>query len=221
MSFPNKYPVAIASPDPGYYPSPAPSATNEVLNGLSIDDAHHQVQRYVSLHYPGAELVSVQATQVGATGRISRAGEWAFTYLMMAPIGSETTNSSLPTTQSVEIPSKFETQFLTFTVTGSGQLSAPEAKVRLGHAQGTVEYSTVVPLGQAVEIANSYGMSVGSAGFSVFLKPDSDSGAVYEFDNRLSTSIYDGGYVGTGSPLHGRFVVDAYTGDLIERPSRI
>ncbi len=221
MPYPNRYPVATASPDPWYNPSPAPSAPNDMLDGLSIDDAYHQVQRYVSLHYPGAELVSAQSSQVGATGRISRAGAWVFTYLMMVPTSSETTTPASPTTQSVEIPSRFETQFLAFTVTGTGQLNAPEAKVRLGHAQGTVRYATVVPMGQAVEIAKSYGMSVGSAGFSVFLRPDTDNGAVYEIDNSLFSSIYDGDDAGAGSSLRGRFVLDAYTGELIERPSQI
>jgi hypothetical protein len=221
MPHPGRYPVAIASPVPGYYPSPAPSATNGALDSLSIDDAYHQVQRYLSLHYPGAELVSAQSNQVGAAGRISRTGTWAFTYQMRVPSDDQPTEPASPTTQSVEIPTRFETKFLTFAITGSGQLMAPEAKVRLGHAQGTVQYAMVVPLSMAVEIAQSYGMDVGSAGVSVFLRPDSDNGAVYELDNSLSSSIYDGGYVGTGSPLRGRFVLDAYTGDLIERPSRI
>jgi hypothetical protein len=183
------------------------------MDGLSLDDAHQQVRRYLTLHYPGAELVSVQSSQVGANARIPRQNTWAFTYQM-----KQATPSS-PSVQAVEIPSQFETQYLTFTLSGSGVLQAPEAKKRLGQDSGTVHYDQVLSLIKALEIAKSFGMGMGPLGISVTLKPDSGVGAVYEFDNSLSSSSYGGNY--GGSSYRGKFVIDAYTGDLVERPTTL
>ncbi|MNK85644.1 hypothetical protein D3C87_1055290 [compost metagenome] len=211
------YPGRVPYPSPSataypYQPDVQPSAAPVNMDGLSLDDAHQQVRRYLTLHYPGAELVSVQSTQVGANARIPRQSTWAFTYQM-----KQATPSS-PSVQAVEIPSQFESQYLTFTLSGSGVLQAPEAKKRLGHDSGSVHYDQVLPLIKALEIAKSFGMGMGPLGVSVNLKPDSGVGAVYEFDNSLSSSSYGGNY-GAGNSYRGKFVIDAYTGDLVERPT--
>ena len=207
------YPSRTPSPAPDYYPGVTPSSAPVLMDGLSLDDAHQQVRRYLTLHYPGAELVSVQSSQVGANARIPKQSTWAFTYQMKqrTPEG--------PTVQAVEIPSQFDSQYLTFTLSGAGVLQAPEAKKRLGHDAGTVHYDQVLPLMQALDIAQSFGMGMGPLGISLVLKPDAEVGAVYELDNSLSSPSYGGNY--GGSSYRGTFVLDAYTGDLIERPSKL
>jgi hypothetical protein len=185
------------------------------MDGLSLDDAHQQVRRYLTLHYPGAELVSVQSPQVAANARISKQSNWAFTYLV------KSRTPEAPAVQAIEIPSQFDSQYLTFTLSGSGVLQAPEAKKRLGHDVGTVQYDQVLPLSQALKIAQSFGMGIGSPGVSVYLKPDAGVGAIYELDNSLSSPGYGGSYGGVGSSYRGTFVIDAYTGDLVERPNKI
>lgn len=205
------YPGRAPSPAPSDYPGAEPGMAVGPMDGLSLDDAHQQVRRYLALHYPGAELVSVQSSQVGTNARISKQASWAFTYLMKQRL------PAAASVQTVEIPSQFDSEYLTFTLSGTGVLHAPEAKKRLGHDAGIVQYAQVLPLSKAIEIAQSFGMSMGTQGVSVLLKPDAGVGAVYELDN----SLYSSGYGGSYGSYRGKFVLDAYTGDLIDRPTKL
>lgn len=209
------YPGRYPSPAPSDYPGTEPSTTIGLMDGLSLDDAHQQVRRYLALHYSGAELVSVQSMQVGVNARIPKQASWTFTYLMKQRLPSAAPSS--PSVQSVEIPSQFDSEYLTFTLSGTGVLHAPEAKKRLGHDAGIIQYAQVLPLSQAMEIAQSYGMGMGFQGVSVFLKPNAEVGAVYELDN----SLYSSGFGGSYGTYRGKFVIDAYTGELIERPTKL
>lgn len=236
-------------PYPGM-PVAMPSAMPDMSNGPSLYDAHHQVQRYVSLHYSDARMVKSWAEKVGASGRIATDGTWNFTYAVKYQASpAATTSSDVQTstssfeTQAVDVPSRFETQYLTFALTGTNQLLAPEA-LKTAVAPDTFDFEQALSLGKVLEICQQYGLGIGSFGLKVTLRAGDDGGAVYEIDNSLTYQQpygmqqpvyrgkmpypyptanpypYDQPYGGGGyAPTKlGVFVVDAYTGELLDHP---
>ncbi|MBO9539363.1 hypothetical protein J7643_02080 [bacterium] len=246
-------PIAVMPTEPMYGGMPVSIAVPapELTNGPSLYDAHHQVQRYVTLHYGEARMVKAWSDQVGSVGRIGREGTWYFTYAV--PYQPAATDSANPdeaspsfTAQGVDVPSRFETQYLTFALTGTNQLLAPESLSTTSEA--TFDFGRAIALSKALELCAQDGMSAGPNGLKVALRATSGGGAVYEIDNSLSYQnayaspqppvyrgkmpypmpsatpypnyAYDQPYYGGGyGPGRlGTFVVDAYTGKVLSRP---
>lgn len=214
----------MPSPAPLGYPYPGmgvPSAPL-IADGPSMDDAYHYVQNYVTRHYPGAQLASVRSAQVGMPGRIAKTGAWSFTYRALV---SQPASSS--TTQAVDIPTVFEGRQLTFKLSGSNELFAPEV-TETAELQA-IDYARVIPLSQALEICQGLGLTIGPAGVSAALLSDPQRGACYEIDYSVtyqwSTPApgpygYDRGYpavLPNSSPAfsRGTYRLDAITGALL------
>ncbi|HEY9898320.1 MAG TPA: hypothetical protein V6D00_03990 [Pantanalinema sp.] len=246
------------SPSPGMIAAPGPYdmgmsiAAPDMASGPSLYDAYHQVQRYVSLHYGEARMVKSWADQVGSSGRIAKDGTWYFTYAVsykVAPAASASPevvpadqSSASYAAQGVEVPSRFETQYLTLALTGTNQLLAPETLKAT--AIETFDFGRALSLSKVLDICAQNGLNMGPFGVKVALRAGDDGGAVYEIDNTLSfqspqgspqpvyrgkmpypspTSApypYDQPYYGGGYAQSrlGTFVVDAYTGELLARP---
>lgn len=210
----------------GAPPSLAPSA----VTGPSLDDAYHQVQRYMTQHYPEAVLVRAQGLHADSSGRITTAGTWGFTFLTQ-PAPSATNAASSPSVQiQAIIPSLFEGPLLTLTLTGALKLLAPEVAPRTAPT-AAIAYDRVLPAAQAIAIAQGFGMDLGSGGIDVVLGSDPIGTAVYELDNSLTYAgsplppPEDPKYGAYGSPAPvptpqrlGKFVVEAYTGNILGRP---
>jgi hypothetical protein len=234
------------------------------MEGSTLYDAHHQVKRYLTLHFPDAKLVSVKANQVGANGKIAKTSSWEFTYQAMVraqqPAPTPTASPSL-TTQAVEIPTQYDVRLLTFTFTGEGKLLAPEADTASTDTGATIDFDRVLYFNKVIETCLDIGMGMGPAGMQVALRPSANGGAVYEIDTSVSgreiqalsygTSYwyedtyyydeveYDEYYEKdsrnttyrnpqpapspTVSPQYyrGKYVINAYTGDIIQRPTRL
>lgn len=214
-------PMPMPSPAPLGYPGMGAPLAPLIADGPSMDDAYHYVQNYVSRHYPGAQLAAVRSAQVGMPGRIARTGAWSFTYRALT---SQPASSS---TQAVEIPSVFEGRQLTFKLSGTNELFAPEV-TETAELQA-IDYAQVIPLGQALEICRGLGLTIGPAGVSAALRSDPQRGALYEIDYSVnypwSTPApgpygYDRGYpavLPTPSPAYSRgtYRLDAITGALL------
>lgn len=251
------------------------------MDGSTLYDAHHQVKRYLTLHFPDAKLVSVKANQVGANGKIAKTSDWEFTYQVKVrppvspePVAPNPVATASLTTQAVEVPTQYEVRLLTFTFTGDGKLLAPEADTRSTDAGQTIDFDRVLYFNTIIETCLDIGMGMGPAGMQVALRPTANGGAVYEVDTSVSgrevmrvpsytkatptpywydqddygryDDRYDGydGYgdryddrYGSGygysrptpaptptvSPRYyrGKYVINAYTGEIIERPTRL
>lgn len=236
------------------------------MDGSTLYDAHHQVKRYLTLHFPDARLVSVKANQVGANGKIAKTSNWEFTYQVKVrpPVAPEPVATASLTAQAVEVPTQYEVRLLTFTFTGDGKLLAPEADTRSTDAGQTIDFDRVLYFNTIIETCLDIGMGMGPAGMQVALRPTANGGAVYEVDTSVSgrevmrvpsytkatptpywydqddygqyDDRYDSGY-GSGygysqpapaptptvSPRYyrGKYVINAYTGEIIERPTRL
>lgn len=231
MPYPTSNPMGFG---PGY-PSPAPLTGDMpapimvmpqqlLADGPSMDDAFHLVQRYVSLHYAGAELAAVRSAQIGPPGRIARTGSWSFTYRMV--ISPTATGST--STQAVEIPSQFEGRQLTFAINGNQEILAPEVKEK--STLQAIDYARVLPLSKILEICQGFGMATGPAGVSVVLESDALKGPYYEIDNSIgfqwigpNPGPYNSGSIDQRAPYGrpayglGKYRIDALTGALLER----
>lgn len=73
------------SPVP-YTPAPYPYFPPEAgeFDGPSLNDAHHDVEKWLASHYPGARLVAVDGPAVGRSGRAGARG-WTFRYAVQSP----------------------------------------------------------------------------------------------------------------------------------------
>lgn len=221
------------------------------MEGSTLYDAHHQVKRYLTLHYPDAKLVSVQANQVGANGKIAKSSAWEFTYQAKVRTQPDPLPSASPSVQAVEIPTQYEVRLLKFTFTGDGKLLAPEADTRSTDTGAAIDFDRVLYFNKVIETCLDIGMGMGPAGMQVALRPTGGGGAVYEIDTSVSgrevmsysTSRtpywYDEDYAWgdsnygyskpqpTPSPTvsphyyRGKYVINAYTGDIIDRPTRL
>lgn len=265
------------TPIVGYPGSTDPNAVSKrypwdqitTMEGSTLYDAHHQVKRYLTLHFPDAKLVSVRANQVGANGKIAKTSSWQFTY--QAKVRSQAEPTPQPTatpnlqTQAVEIPTMYDVRLLTFTFTGEGQLLAPEADTVTADSGAVIDFDRVLYFNKVIETCLDIGMGMGPAGMQVALRPTANGGAVYEIDTSVSgreimartsgsttyeyyydydydySYGYDSSYRGdryeepyrytkpqpspspTVSPQYyrGKYVINAYTGDIIERPTRL
>lgn len=224
-----------------------------VMEGSTLYDAHHQVKRYLTLHFPDAKLVSVRADQVGANGKIAKTSDWVFTYqAVVRPVVDPTpspTASPSYAAQAVSIPTQYDVRLLTFTFTGDGKLLAPEADTRTMDAGQIIDFDRLLYFNTVIETCLDIGMGMGSAGMQVALRPTANGGAVFEIDTSVSgreVSAYNpkpsatpSGYSGYGegrdgsyrqptpapsaSPVYyrGKYVIDAYTGSILERPTRL
>jgi len=239
------------------------------MEGSTLYDAHHQVKRYLTLHFPDAKLVSVRANQVGANGKIAKGSSWQFTYQTKVrpqtePTPEPTASPSLQT-QAVEIPTQYDVRLLTFTFTGEGQLLAPEADTATTDSGVVIDFDRILYFNKVIETCLDIGMGMGPAGMQIALRPTANGGAVYEIDTSVSgreimartgsstyeyyyyydtpsrygdTYRYDDPYryddstrygkpqptpSPTVSPQYyrGKYVINAYTGDIIERPTRL
>lgn len=233
----------------GYEASPVTSRYpwNQIatMDGSTLYDAHHQVKRYLTLHFPDAKLVSVQANQVGANGKIAKTSSWVFTYqaAVQKPASPTPTPSASPsyTGQAVSIPTQYDVRLLTFTFTGDGKLLAPEADTRSMDAGWTIDFDRLLYFNTAIETCLDIGMGMGSAGMQVALRPTASGGAVFEIDTSLSgrevsaylpqptPTPYRYGSKTSPTPAptpaptyyRGKYVIDAYTGNILERPTRL
>ncbi|MNR80398.1 hypothetical protein D3C72_111210 [compost metagenome] len=254
-----------STPIMGYPSSNDPNAVSKrypwdqitTMEGSTLYDAHHQVKRYLTLHFPDAKLVSVQANQVGANGKIAKSSSWEFTYQTKVRTQPEPTPAPSATpnlqTQAVEIPTQYDVRLLTFTFTGEGQLLAPEADTATLDSGAVIDFDRVLYFNKVIETCLDIGMGMGPAGMQVALRPTTSGGAVYEIDTSVSgrevmarTSgtttywyddyTYDDRYdskYGTTKPqptptptvspqyYRGKYVINAYTGDIIQRPTRL
>ena len=235
------------------------------MEGSTLYDAHHQVKRYLTMHYPDAKLVSVKANQVGANGKIAKSSDWQFTYQAMVranePAPAPSASPSVQT-QAVTIPTQYEVRLLTFTFTGDGKLLAPEADTVSTDSGVTIDFDRVLYFNKVIETCLDIGMGMGPAGMQVALRPTANGGAVYEidtsvsgreiqshssnygyyddyvveyeyvyyddrydsrYDNRTSYSAPKPSPSPSVSPQYyrGKYVINAYTGDIIQRPTRL
>ena len=247
-----------STPIMGYPGSNDPNAVSKrypwdqitTMEGSTLYDAHHQVKRYLTLHFPDAKLVSVRANQVGANGKIAKSSSWQFTYQAKVrsaePTPQPTASPSLQT-QAVEIPTMYDVRLLTFTFTGEGQLLAPEADSVTTDSGVVIDFDRVLYFNKVIETCLDIGMGMGPAGMQIALRPTANGGAVYEIDTSVSgrevmSHSYGSGYTWyeedyrddrytkpqptptpTVSPQYyrGKYVINAYTGDIIERPTRL
>jgi hypothetical protein len=221
------------------------------MEGSTLYDAHHQVKRYLTLHFPDAKLVSVKAMQVGANGKIAKTSSWQFTYQAMVRTQPAPTPSPSPTPsiQAVEIPTQYDVRLLTFTFTGDGKLLAPEADTVSTDSGVTIDFDRVLYFNKVIETCLDIGMGMGPAGMQIALRPTASGGAVYEIDTSVSgrevmarstTTYYEDFYYYEEEPSYsykkpqpspsptvspqyyrGKYVINAYTGDIIERPTRL
>ncbi len=225
--------------------------------GSTLYDAHHQVKRYLTLHFPEAKLVSVQASQVGANGKIDKNSAWEFTYQTVVRPQVDPTPAPSATTsfqaQAVEIPTQYDVRLLTFTFTGDGKLLAPQADTRSTDAGRTIDFDRMIYFDDVIETCLDIGMGMGPAGMQIALRPTANGGAVFEVDTSVSgrevqarhtqPSATPTPYWWSGedreyddhdsyaepkpspavSPRYyrGKYVINAYTGDIIERPTRL
>lgn len=77
------YPHTGVPYTPGPYPYKPPVADS--LNGPSLGDAYHDVEKWLASHYPGASLVAVDGPAVGRSGRSGGKG-WTFKYAVAAQV---------------------------------------------------------------------------------------------------------------------------------------
>lgn len=237
-----------------------------MMEGSTLYDAHHQVKRYLTMHFPDAKLVSVQANQVGADGKIAKNSAWEFTYQAKVRTvePEDLDESSGLQVQAVEIPTQYEVRLLRFTFTGDGKLLAPVADVATSDTGATIDFDRILYFNQVIETCLDIGMGMGPAGMQVALRPTANGGAVYEIDTSVSGRevqsryygdrttyeyiyvydyeydydyVYGNGYdrpaptykqpKPTPSPsvspqyYRGKYVINAYTGDIIQRPTRL
>lgn len=214
-------PMPMPSPAPVGYPGMGIPLPPLIADGPSMDDAYHYVQNYVTRHYPGAELAAVRSAQVGMPGRIARTGAWSFTYRAL------TSPPASSSTQAVDIPSVFEGRQLSFKLSGTNELFAPEV-TETAELQA-LDYARVIPLSRALEICQGLGMPTGPAGVSVALLSDPQRRPLYEIDYNVALQWstpapgpygYDRGYpavLPTPSPAYSRgtYRLDAITGALL------
>lgn len=171
------------------------------MDGSTLFDAYHAVQRYLSLHYPEAELVRVHAQMVGTNGRVAKTSAWEFTYrvqvLAPAPAPSATPTPAPTATPSPSasasykaqavVPSSFNYRLLKFVYTGKGDLLAPEEQEDTGDTLAKVDFQRTILLGKAIETALDIGMGVSAPGMAVTLRTTVNGGAVYELDSSVAT----------------------------------
>ncbi|HEY9897556.1 MAG TPA: hypothetical protein V6D00_00110 [Pantanalinema sp.] len=246
------------------------------MDGSTLFDAYHAVQRYLSLHYPDADLVRVQAQMVGTNGRVAKTSAWEFTYRVqvqaLAPTPSASASPAPGASASYRaqavVPSTFKYRLLNFVYTGKGDLLAPEEQDDTGDTLASVDFPRTILLGKAIETALDIGMGVGAPGMAITLRTTVNGGAVYELDSSVATrqtlaaqkaSVYgpyygdayyddeDVYYYDSGSSyggktgnrydwdvpqddryvapktsyVRGKYLLDAYTGAIIERPNKL
>ncbi len=236
------------------------------MTGSSLFDAQHAVNRYLTLHYPTADLVRINALMVGTNAKIAKTSAWEFTYRVKIqtadPAPSATpvpTPSASPSfgLQAVTIPTTYQYRLLTFVYTGAGQLLAPEEVDDTGDTLAKIDFNRAIQLSKAIDTALDIGMGVGDPGMQVTLRTTVNGGAVYEIDSSVGTrqilgyydypsrgSSYDRWdddsydeddyyYYPTPAPkptatptaktayVRGKYLIDAYTGAILERPNRL
>lgn len=211
---------------------PATAGPAATMSGPSLDDALHQVRRYVHLHHPTATLVALRSEQVDAGGHIAAAGAWHFTY-QARPAAPPVVSSPAPASASIMlvVPATFETTQLVFTLTGTRQLLAPEEAPATEVQGAGLDYDQVLPLSGALELAQTLGMVSGPAGVAVTLRMDGTGRAIYELDNSRSYASTAKGWAGDGSgsgygelaprggiEASGKFILEARTGALLRHP---
>lgn len=200
--------TAMASSYPGGMPIDGPVGPTYAMNGSTLGDASHAVQRYLNAHYPDAQLVKIHAYMVGTNAKIDETSSWEFTYRVKvadpvatpAPSPSPTpAPSPSPTPVSASgsatasyrvqavVPSVFRYHLLTFVYTGKNQLLAPEEQDDTGDNLDSVDFSRTILVDDAIATALDIGMGVGAPGMEVSLRTTVNGGAVYELDSSVAT----------------------------------
>ncbi|MNX96499.1 hypothetical protein D3C86_1288180 [compost metagenome] len=238
------------------------------MDGSTLFDAYHAVQRYLSLHFPNAELVRVNAQMVGTNGRVAKTSAWEFTYRVQiqeptpAPTPTPTPAATSSYKAQAVVPTTYKYRLLNFVYTGKGDLLAPEEQDDTSDTLAKIDFQRTILLGKAIETALDIGMGVDAPGMAITLRTTVNGGAVYELDSSVATrqtlaskkapaygpyygdSYYDddyyyGGSSGSGSRydwdvpqddryvapkttyVRGKYLLDAYTGAIIERPNKL
>lgn len=263
--------IYVGEPTTGYAGSGTRSSGQVFeMTGASLFDAQHAVNRYLTLHYPQADLVRIHALMVGTNAKIAKTSAWEFTYRVKVqtaepapsptPVPTPSASPSL-STQAVTIPTTYQYRLLKFVYTGQGQLLAPEEVDDTGDTLAKVDFSRAIQLSKAIDTALDIGMGVGDPGMEVTLRTTVNGGAVYELDSSVGTrqvlghysdyprssyDRWDDDYYGddhyedeeyyyyptpapkpTATPVaktayvRGKYILDAYTGAILERPSRL
>lgn len=235
------------------------------MTGSSLFDAQHAVNRYLSLHYPAADLVRIHAQMVGTNAKIAKTSAWEFTYrvkVQMAEPAPSPTPVPTPTASpsfkaQVVIPTTYQYRLLKFVYTGNGQLLAPEEVDDTGDTLAKIDFVRAIQLSKAIDTALDIGMGVGDPGMAVTLRTTVNGGAVYEIDSSVGTRQILGHYptypsyptngyydqweddedyyyptpaptprptptpYGKTAYVRGKYLIDAYTGAILERPNRL
>lgn len=231
------------------------------MSGSTLFDAQHAVNRYLSLHYPEADLVRIHAQMVGTNAKIAKTSAWEFTYRVKiqtaepapSPTPVPTPSASPSFSAQVTIPTTYRYRLLNFVYTGNGQLLAPEEVEDTGDTLAKIDFTRAILLSKAIDTALDIGMGVGDPGMDVTFRTTVNGGAVYELDSSVGTrqilassypyygSSYDSWeeeeeddyyYVKptpkpTPTPyaktayVRGKYLIDAYTGAILERPNRL
>lgn len=255
---------------PGAYPASTtatarPSSQVFEMTGASLFDAQHAVNRYLSLHYPQADLVRIHALMVGTNAKLAKTSAWEFTYrVRIQTVEATTSPTPIPTpsaspsfTAQVTIPTSYQYRLLNFTYTGTGQLLAPEEVDDTGDTLAKIDFDRALLLSKAIDTALDIGMGVGDPGMEVTLRTTVNGGAVYELDSSVGTRqvlahmatypsypSYDSSYDSWGGDdeysyyskpapkpaptptaktayVRGKYILDAYTGAILDRPNRL
>lgn len=238
-----------------------PTAQVFEMSGSTLFDAQHAVNRYLTLHYPDADLVRIHAQMVGTNAKIAKTSAWEFTYRVRlqsleaspSPTPVPTPSASPSFSAQVTIPTTYRYRLLNFVYTGNGQLLAPEEVEDTSDTLATIDFTRSILLGKAIDTALDIGMGVGDPGMDVTLRTTVNGGAVYELDSSVGTRqilagmsnypSYDAWdddedyYYPTPAPrptysptyssttktayVRGKYLIDAYTGAILERPNRL
>lgn len=190
------------------------------MDGSTLFDAYHAVQRYLTLHYPDADLVRVHAQMVGTNGKVAKTSAWEFTYrvqvLAPSPAPSATPSptpapgASASYKAQAVVPSTFKYRLLNFVYTGKGDLLAPEEQEDTGDTLATIDFPRTILLGKAIETALDIGMGVEAPGMAVTLRTTVNGGAVYELDSSVATRQTLASMVSKRSSSYGPYYGDSY-----------
>lgn len=230
------------------------------MTGSTLFDAQHAVNRYLSLHYPQADLVRIHAQMVGTNAKIAKTSAWEFTYRVRiqsaepapSPTPVPTPSASPSFTAQVTIPTTYQYRLLNFVYTGNGQLLAPEEVDDTSDTLAKIDFTRAILLSKAIDTALDIGMGVGDPGMDVTLRTTVNGGAVYELDSSVGTrTILASSYPSYGSSydswddeddyyyypqptpkptptpysktayVRGKYLIDAYTGAILERPNKL
>lgn len=190
-------------------PTKATRAPAYDMDGSTLFDAYHAVQRYLSAHYSNASLVKVHALMVGTNAKIDRSSSWEFTYRIAAAIQpavapaatpaptqapvstSSATGSPAPSPVAspavVTAPAAVQYKLVKFTYTGKGDLLAPDEQPDTSASLQSLDFTNAILLGNAINTCMDIGMGVDNPGMEVTLRTTVNGGAVYEIDSGYAT----------------------------------